>query len=144
MNFMDFTDDACMNMFSQGQKIKMRSLFGTNGSKNSFLNSVACNSSLVGEGPLPSDTIPVIKVTTSDEIKVFPNPVTDILNITANNIGTLQGKTAILFTTTGKIMVQQILQSSQSKINLGFMPAGIYFLKIGEGKNSNIFKIIKR
>ena len=37
MNYMDFTNDACMNMFTTGQKIKMRSSFALSGKHNSFL-----------------------------------------------------------------------------------------------------------
>jgi hypothetical protein len=37
MNFMDYTDDACMNMFSQGQKTRIESLFSTGGVRASLL-----------------------------------------------------------------------------------------------------------
>lgn len=41
MNFMDYTDDACMNMFSQGQKTRIESLFSTGGLRASLLLSDA-------------------------------------------------------------------------------------------------------
>ncbi|MBL0358535.1 MAG: zinc metalloprotease [Chitinophagaceae bacterium] len=56
MNFMDFSDDACMNMFTIGQKKRMRALFANGNLRNSFLTSFACDSNLVEAGPLPSDT----------------------------------------------------------------------------------------
>jgi hypothetical protein len=37
MNFMDYTDDVCMNMFSQGQKTRIESLFSSGGSRASLL-----------------------------------------------------------------------------------------------------------
>jgi hypothetical protein len=37
MNFMDYTDDACMNMFSQGQKTRIESLFSRGGVRASLL-----------------------------------------------------------------------------------------------------------
>jgi len=42
MNYMDYTDDRCMNMFSNGQKSRMQALFGTGGSRVSLLTSLGC------------------------------------------------------------------------------------------------------
>lgn len=42
MNYMDYTDDGCMNMFSTGQSTRMQALFGTGGSRVSLLSSLGC------------------------------------------------------------------------------------------------------
>lgn len=39
MNYMDFTDDVCMNLFTKGQRDRMWSLFGTGGFRESILSS---------------------------------------------------------------------------------------------------------
>jgi len=48
-NYMDYSDDACMNLFTSGQKSRMRAIFDTGGARASLLNSTAC-----GTAPPPS------------------------------------------------------------------------------------------
>jgi len=43
MNYMDYTDDACMNVFTTGQKNQMQSLFASGGARVSLTTSIGCN-----------------------------------------------------------------------------------------------------
>jgi hypothetical protein len=42
MNYMDYTDDACMYMFSSGQKARMQALFTTGGARETLKTSGGC------------------------------------------------------------------------------------------------------
>ncbi|MCB0580910.1 MAG: T9SS type A sorting domain-containing protein [Phaeodactylibacter sp.] len=53
-NYMDYSDDACMNLYTQGQKTRMRALFEPGGFRASLLNSNGCGQ---GTPPTCSDGI---------------------------------------------------------------------------------------
>lgn len=138
MDFMDLSDDGCMNMFTEGQKSKMRSQFALGGLRNSFLNSIACDSSNAEAGPLPKPGDPALK------ISIFPNPFSNSVNVTSNNESNFIGKTLRLYSITGSLLLTKTIESANVVLNLPQLSSGVYVLKI-QGKNEeHIYKIVKQ
>jgi Pregnancy-associated plasma protein-A/Secretion system C-terminal sorting domain len=138
MNFMDFTDDACMNMFTQGQKTEMRSLFAAGAPRNSFLNSFACDSSLAQGGPLP-DTAEIVTA----GLTVYPNPFNDQVTVNYKNLKDIAGKTIRVYDVMGKVVFEQAAQAQQTVISLHQLAAGVYFLHIQGALNAPVMKLVK-
>ncbi len=141
MDFMDFTDDACMNMFTEGQKNEMRSLFALGNFRNSFLNSSVCDSSQAEGGPLPTDS-----VTTSNNIiiSIYPNPFSNQITISGKNESDVTGKTIKLYDVTGRLYISKVITSQKTTMKVGNLPPGMYILKVEGGNSPQVFKLIKQ
>ena len=138
MNFMDFTDDACMYMFSKGQATKMRSLFAIGGARNSFLNSSVCDSNAVQRAALPVSQ-PVSKTT----ISLFPNPAIKFISLESKNASDLVGQTVKICNVFGGVVISQVLVAQKTNIAIQQLPTGVYFLKIGNGKEHKTIRFVK-
>ena len=120
----------------------MRSLFALGNSRNSFLNSSVCDSSLAQGGPLPVDTT-VATTKTNVEIVVYPNPFTSQINVTYKNSEENINSVARLYDVTGKIIISQTIQSQKTTIIVNNLLPGIYILKISGTEKQQIFKLLK-
>ncbi len=70
MNYMDYTDDGCMNMFSLGQKSRMRSLFTFGGDRAGLTSSTGCGGS-VPTPPASSSSILTIGTGTATMVAPY-------------------------------------------------------------------------
>jgi len=144
MNYMDFSDDATMNMFTIGQKKRMRANFAKDGFRNSFLTSFACDSNLVQNAVEPTvNPVKPVETAAVASFKVYPNPVQSVINIEAATGTFTSAKTIRIFNTTGTIVMMAQLVKTAASFNLTILPAGFYIIKIGEGANEFISKFVK-
>ena len=145
MNYMDFSDDAAMNMFTNDQKKRMRALFATGNIRNSFLSSFACDSNLAQAGSLPVAAAPVaIPAVKINQIKVYPNPVQNNLTVNNKNVSAANPQIIQIFSTVGVNVYTGLLTKENSNINLSQLTAGIYIVKIGENQSQFTTKFIKQ
>ena len=142
MNFMDYTNDGCMNMFTEGQKIKMRSLFSAHGLRNSFLLSFACDSSFSTAAPLPVvDSTPIAKA--APTVQIYPNPVQHDLNLMALNGYDLTGKSIAVMSATGQVKFKKTISKESDKLDCSSLQSGVYIIIIGQGADKVVLKLIK-
>jgi len=138
MNFMDFTDDACMNLFTNGQKERMHSLFAPGGPRFPLLSSAAIGS-LSQSSPLEA------RQDQDDNdlrIHIYPNPASDIVYLQISN-GLSAISTVELYNEMGQRVMTVRLNQHLQQINVSSLKAGIYYIKTDDGKTRNVTKLVK-
>ena len=81
-------------------------------------------------------------ITNETDFVVFPNPVTDQLNliISENQIG----NRATIYSILGKELNSKILNNKQTIIDVSAFPQGMYFIQIVSGNEKSNYKFIKK
>jgi hypothetical protein len=73
--------------------------------------------------------------------KVFPNPVTDFLNIQIPT--TTEGTHLKIYNVLGKLILEKHITKSETKLDVSSMASGIYMMSFTSEKGSKTFKLIK-
>lgn len=129
MNFMDFSDDRSLLMFTQGQRERMRAQFLPGASRHTLLSSKG--------GGEPWNFQPASEATIPQTVTVYPNPTDGILNICTSN-GDVQN--FIITDAVGRIAMSGTHQGNSQKINVSSLQPGSYHLRLGH----TVMKFIRR
>lgn len=137
MNFMDFTDDVCMNMFTKGQSRRARVIFEQGGPRNSILYSKGLNTSIVQSAQLP-DFYPKWLY-----VQIYPNPATTSIRIYFDYDERWRGKKMEILDMSGRVVLSKIISSKIEKIDVSRLNAGVYFIHAEKDEEKLQAKFVK-
>ncbi|MNK36155.1 Fibronectin type III domain protein [compost metagenome] len=99
-----------------------------------------CDDELVGPQTFITDTTAGIIDLAADKITLYPNPVSDVLNLESNTtIDTIE-----VYNIVGQLVKKQSFNTSFTIIVMNDLSEGIYMVKAFSGKNVSTYKVIKK
>jgi len=132
MNYMDYTDDGAMYMFTEGQKAVMTATM--NGPRASLKTSNGCS-------PLTA----VEYLLSSESVSVFPNPSYGNVMLKVN-IPNLSAADVAVYNSLGDVVLKKKLTdldfNNEVKLDMNSQLNGMYFLKLETTDGSVTKKII--
>lgn len=131
MNFMNYTNDACMAMFTKDQKALMMAYI--NAFRAGLLGGEACESS-----------VSTVDLSTENKLKIYPNPVSNRLHLSID-APILNETSVFIHNNFGKLIQTIPLSSSSLHLDVQDWVSGVYFLSIQSGNKllTKRFVVIK-
>lgn len=122
-NYMDYSSETCTNTFTKGQVAIMQGVL--EGARKGLTQSPLANHEVANH------TI----------FDISPNPATDFIYLTINDLGQNKNHTLEVFDLAGKNILTKVLdQNNYQTIDIQAIPSGFYLLKIN-GSTKKIYKM---
>lgn len=130
-NYMDYSADACMALFTKRQKARMYSFLNTDPARIAIQTSTA-GCSVTGVNELRN---------LSDFVVVYPNPANDFLHINITHL-TVNDLKCEIYNQQGALVKQVSQLDFQNSINISGLANGIYMVKIYNANAITAKKVI--
>lgn len=128
MNYMDYTNDVCMNAFTDGQKTRMIAAINTYRSDLLTASGTRCDASTGTE----------IFSTQLNNVFVYPNPSVGVLNIDLNEKANY---TVTILNMLGEVISSQTKNAALFTFDINNQPNGVYFVRITSGDKVTTKKV---
>ena len=135
-NYMDFTNDACMNLFTYGQRSRMLALFQPGGERYALLSSTALTASA-----LPAPITPPIE-SAQGGMHIYPNPSSGIVTIQLNDTISF-GAFLEIYNLVGQRVVTTVVNQVQFQLNISSLSKGVYYIRVNNGNSKLMNKFLK-
>lgn len=130
-NYMDYTNDQCMNIFTLDQKDRMLAVMNNSIRRNTLKTSTVC------EVPAGVDEFNLLH-----GVNLYPNPASAVVTIGVQN-GMLPDGYAIYNSLGQQVSNVKVNGTANLSINISGLSNGIYFIKVVKDNQSKTLKFIK-
>lgn len=122
MNYMDLTQDACINLFTEGQKERMRTFFEEGFPRYSLLSSDGL------QAPTNMEPAPPEEVPQTSAYKLYPNPATNEILLDLSYDIRWVGQAIQVTNIQGQAVMQGTVNAGIVRLNISKLKPGLYFL----------------
>jgi type IX secretion system substrate protein/pregnancy-associated plasma protein-A len=130
-NYMDYTDDSCMNIFTINQKDRVTAVMNNSLRRASLKVSNACSP------PLSTQEFDLL-----NSVQLYPNPTKDIINIALSN--SELPDSFVIFNSLGQTIADVKVNSTLDlAVNMSQHQTGVYFIKITKDSSVRTLRFIK-
>lgn len=130
-NYLDYTNDDCMDTFTQDQKERMQIVMSKSPRRKELNDSKVCSALSIND------------VTFKNNLKLYPNPGNNFVNLVVNNDNNIPTAYKIYDLAGRAISSKTITSNSDLKINTSNLTSGVYFIKVEKASAVATLKFIK-
>ena len=130
-------DSICVLFVSSAGYNDFEDLFNCKGQVGSTLWVDDCRFVIDGNDPGAPET--ANEVLNTLQVRAYPNPATDVLNVTVEENAQLT-----VFDQAGRVLLQQPVQAGENALNITELKAGFYTYRVANAQKNGCGKFIKR